>query len=442
MDDFFGPRTTTTTPTTNYETYNGYNIPVNIYSMDPTVKFPNIYAIDPSFKAPTRTSLKPKTTTTTTNGTQDPILSLKITPPTPPPPTMDSRKDETRSPLNATAPYLDTLLESWDRLPITTIPTPVTYPSPPISPNNNEQKEEKKEENNDLLGIEENQIQSEMNVKRKDENEVVLKPTAVPILGIHGGLIEDCPKLKEEMNDPIGQLNLRLFNLHVRDLFDQTPIPSSVQQPFPPDIAQLDFHSVAKVLPKARIALRVLDEKSLASPYHAAIGLQISLRKLENWQFSVDYILNGEAERLFGYTREECISHVTDHHRQFISRLISREDWQKVSKVQDDTWTDGAPGFRLTVTCINKKQTKFKCLLDARVELYYEVNNPDDIPAYKEAAFLSKIPRPPPPNIPITVDEPIKNRIQDKGENLYSKWVAVKRVIFFFIPLPSEQTKT
>jgi len=57
----------------------------------------------------------------------------------------------------------------------------VTYPSPPISPNNNEQKEEKKEENNDLLGIEENQIQSEMNVKRKDENEVVLKPTAVPI---------------------------------------------------------------------------------------------------------------------------------------------------------------------------------------------------------------------------------------------------------------------
>jgi len=226
------------------------------------------------------------------------------------------------------------------------------------------------------------------------------------------------------MNDPIGQLNLRLFNLHVRDLFDQAPIPSSVQQPFPPDIAQLDFYSVAKVLPKARIALRVLDEKSLASPYHAAIGLQISLRKLENWQFSVDYILNGEAERLFGYTREECISHVTDHHRQFISRLISREDWQKVSKVQDDTWTDGAPGFRLTVTCINK------------------VNNPDDIPAYKEAAFLSKIPRPPPPNIPITVDEPIKNRIQDKGENLYSKWVAVKRVIFFFIPLPSEQTKT
>jgi len=88
-----------------------------------------------------------------------------------------------------------------------------------------------------------------------------------------------------------------------------------------------------------------------------------------------DYVLfefgvNIEAERLFGYGREELYSFYRTRRKECLSRLIEPAQWDKVICREVKTIAYGETGFRLFITCINKWQCPIKVLLDVRMEVF------------------------------------------------------------------------
>jgi len=86
-----------------------------------------------------------------------------------------------------------------------------------------------------------------------------------------------------------------------------------------------------------------------------------------------DYILfnlgvNTEAERLFGYSRQELFNIYRQKRKECLARIIERPYWEKVIAGEMKAYASGEGGFRLFTTCVNKWRCPIKVLLDTRFE--------------------------------------------------------------------------
>jgi len=122
---------------------------------------------------------------------------------------------------------------------------------------------------------------------------------------------------------------------------------------------------VVPFTPKSvHISFGVLPEESIRNPFHAGIAFQFSGKD----SLLIEIGVNSEAERLFGYSKQDFYFRLRHYQKYVVSRLIHKNDWKKCSEAKIKALIDGEPSVRLCVTCINKWNLQFKCLLDLRHE--------------------------------------------------------------------------
>jgi len=78
--------------------------------------------------------------------------------------------------------------------------------------------------------------------------------------------------------------------------------------------------------------------------------------------------INVEAERLFGYSKNEFFQHYGNKHKCMLARFIAPSDWKKVIHREVKAHLRGELGWRVVTTALNKWQCPIKVVLDVRIE--------------------------------------------------------------------------
>jgi len=112
----------------------------------------------------------------------------------------------------------------------------------------------------------------------------------------------------------------------------------------------------------------LMGEDRIGENYQAAICFQLTIVANGDNHILFELGINGEAERLFGYSKGELYNLFKARHKDFLARLIDRSEWEKVIQREMKAVIQGETGYRLFVTCLNKWQCPIKVLLDSRVE--------------------------------------------------------------------------
>jgi len=78
--------------------------------------------------------------------------------------------------------------------------------------------------------------------------------------------------------------------------------------------------------------------------------------------------INIEAERLFGYSKNEFFQHYGKSHKCMLARFIAPSEWKKVIHREVKAHLRGDLGWRVVTTVVNKWQSPIKVVLDVRIE--------------------------------------------------------------------------
>jgi len=152
-----------------------------------------------------------------------------------------------------------------------------------------------------------------------------------------------------------------------------------------------------------------MSEERIGEHYQPTIVFECTIISGKENYILFEFGVNSEAERLFGYSRQELFNIYRQKRKEILARIFEPTYWEKVINCEVKSMICGEGGFRLFTTCLNKWKSPIKVLLDTRYEDH--LNSPE-------------------------WRSPIKVLLDTRCEDIDQTLIHHDRMNFFFIPLP------